>query len=211
MMHDHSDEYLAESLGSLPREKSPPARLEESTVAALRRAGSLKRTPRNWGNVANWVLAASIATMAFLGGSLFATRFRASTAPLQPTFALLLYGAEPLGDSISSAARAAEYTAWAQQVHAAARVVGGESLGTPVAALAVQVVGRGEDSVIVAEDSTGGSDFIGYFLVTAPDRDAALQLAKYCPHLKYGGRVVIRRVRPGEALGSSPARNVGLR
>jgi hypothetical protein len=204
--HDPADELLADSLGGLAREKAPPPRLEESTVASLRRAGVLRSKSRMLFNVANWALAAGIAAAAFVGGSVFATRFRQTPAPEQPTFALLLYGTEPHDDSLAKVARAAEYSQWANGVHAAGRVVGGEALGTPVAALAVRVVGRGEDSLIVAEDSTGSGDFIGYFLVTAPDRNAAVQIARNCPHLKYGGRVIVRRISTGEALAMGPGK-----
>jgi hypothetical protein len=159
----------------------------------------IRGAPRAGFNLANWALAASIAAVAFVGGSVFATSIRRAKPEPQPTYALLLYGAEPLEDSIGRATRAAEYTSWAREAHAAGRVVSGEALGTPVAALAVRVVGRGEDSLIVAEDSTGSGDFVAYYLVTAPNRDAAVQIARNCPHLKYGGRVVVRRLRSNES------------
>jgi hypothetical protein len=39
-------------------------------------------------------------------------------------------------------------------------------------------------------------DLVGFFLVQAPSREAAAFLAAECPHLKYGGRVVVRMIAP---------------
>jgi len=36
----------------------------------------------------------------------------------------------------------------------------------------------------------------GYFLVTAASLEQALEIARDCPHLRYGGRVVVRPVDP---------------
>lgn len=198
MTHHNSDEQLVEALGKLPNEKAPPADLEDATVLQLRRAGLVGRrgTQRRAGfNLSTWALAASIAAVAFVGGSVFASR--GSVAEAQPTFALLLYGADTGDDSASHVARAAEYSAWANVERADARIVGGEALGRSVAAIAaVRNVGRGSDSVVIADDSSGPNDFVGYFLVSARDREAAVRLARDCPHIKYGGRVVVRRINP---------------
>ena len=196
-MHEDHDDIIAGALGRLPREATPPAHLEEATLTRMRDAG-LIRTHRRWApggfSVASWALAAGIAVMAFAGGSLYGTGRAAPEA--QPTFALLLYGAGSGDDSAAHFERAAEYSSWARADHASARVIGGEALGSPVASLARYASNRGRsDSVIVDEEDHGNpSEFVGYFLVTAPDREAAVQLARDCPHLRYGGRVVVRRV-----------------
>lgn len=198
-MHEDRDDIIAGALARLPREALPPSHLEEATVRRVRDAG-LIRTRRRWApggfSVASWALAAGIAVMAFAGGSLYGTR--RAMPPTQPTFALLLYGAGSGDDSAAHFQRAAEYSSWARANHATARVVGGEALGSPVASLAWYASDRGRsDSVIVdEEDHANPTEFVGYFLVTAPDREAAVQLARDCPHLRYGGRVVVRRVWP---------------
>ena len=198
MTHHNSDEHLADALGQLPNEKAPPAALEDATVLQLRRAGLVGRrgTQRRAGfNLSTWALAASIAAVAFVGGSVFANR--GAVADAQPTFALLLYGADTGEDSATRVARAAEYSAWANVERADARIVGGEALGRSVAAIAaVRNVARGSDSVVIADDSSGPNDFVGYFLVSARDREAAVRLASNHPHLKYGGRVIVRRINP---------------
>ena len=198
MTHHNSDEHLAEALSQLPNEKAPPAALEDATVLQLRRAGLVGRrgTQRRAGfNLSTWALAAGIAAVAFVGGSVFANR--GAVADAQPTFALLLYGADTGEDSATRVARAAEYSAWANVERADARIVGGEALGRSVAAIAaVRNVARGSDSVVIADDSSGPNDFVGYFLVSARDREAAVRLASNHPHLKYGGRVIVRRINP---------------
>ena len=34
----------------------------------------------------------------------------------------------------------------------------------------------------------------GFFIVSGADLDAAQQIASTCPHLRYGGRIVIQRI-----------------
>ncbi len=143
-----------------------------------------------------WALAAGIAVVAFAGGSQFASRGSAGAAATspQPTFALILYGGGSLDDSATHYTRAAEYGRWARADHGASMIVGGEALGLSVAALSLVSVSRTTDSVIVQEPARDVDDPVGYFLVHAPDRDAAVWLAKTCPHLRYGGRVVVQQV-----------------
>lgn len=235
MTHDE-DEFIARALGHLPREMAPPAGLEDATVRRLRAAGVLRPPMRLGLSVASWLLAAGVAGIAFVGGSVFATRMSSpsaraaqathnapdaqnaqnasntETTPAQePTFALLLYGASSGDDSATHAARAVEYGKWARSSHAAAaRVVGGEALGTAVASVALATVRRGVDSIIVDDSPDGAGDFVGYYLVQAPNREAALALARNCPHLKYGGRVVVRRVWPSaQSAAVVPVRDSG--
>lgn len=217
-MTQDEDEFIAKVLGHLPREMTPPAGLEDATVRSLRAAGVLHSPARLGLSLASWLLAAGVAGIAFVSGSVFATRASRSSGEAaqtaqaaQPTFALLLYGASSGDDSARHAARAVEYGEWARMSHAAGRIVGGEALGTPVASVALQTVRRGVDSIIVDDPPAGAGDFVGYFLVQARNRDAALALARNCPHLKYGGRVVVRRVWPdGQAVAVAPIRDSGV-
>jgi hypothetical protein len=197
-MHHEPDDTIARALGRLPREFTPPALLEEATVRRLRLAGLLRsrRIRPAWAaggfSVATWALAAGIAAVAFVGGSLYAAR--RAVPPVQATYALLLYGGGSGDDSATHVRRAAEYAEWANASHVAARVIGGEALGAPVAAVARHASNPGSDSIIVDGEPVDSSGFVGYFLVTAASREAAVRLARECPHLRYGGRVVVRRV-----------------
>ncbi|HVZ50115.1 MAG TPA: hypothetical protein VG916_15135, partial [Gemmatimonadaceae bacterium] len=124
MMHDE-DEFIAKALGRLPREMAPPPGLEDATVRSLRAAGMIRPPMRLGLSVASWLLAAGVAGIAFVGGSVFATRAshpltsaaqEARSAPgvpvsqhtrsdgtSEPTFALLLYGASSGEDSATHA------------------------------------------------------------------------------------------------------------
>jgi hypothetical protein len=94
----------------------------------------------------------------------------------------MLYG-EIGGDSATQMARAAEYGRWARAAHEGGRVLGGEALGSHVID-----VGR------VA--APGGDELVGFFLIQASDRQTAARMAADCPHVKYGGRVVVREIQP---------------
>jgi YCII-related domain len=178
-MSQENDDSV-EELRALPREVAPDASLEQRTIAALR-TRSLLRSPRpSWRlRPAGWLVAAGIVAMAFVSG--FAAG-RAGTEPARPeaSFALMLYG-EIGGDSATQMERAMEYGAWARASREGARVVGGEALGDRVGDVGV---------------SGTADDLVGFFLVQARDREAAARLAADCPHVKYGGRVVVRQIQP---------------
>lgn len=82
-----------------------------------------------------------------------------------------------------------EYSAWAR----AQRDAGALELGEKLA--------DGEGFDLFAEDteprsaSVWGEALGGLFLVRAADYDAALAIARSCPHLKYGGWIELRRIQ----------------
>ena len=45
-----------------------------------------------------------------------------------------------------------------------------------------------------AGTETGGEIVVGYFMIRARDYAEAVEIAKQCPHLKYDGGVLVRRV-----------------
>jgi hypothetical protein len=171
-----------DELRDLPRQVAPDADLEQRTIAALR-ARSLLRSPRASWRVRprGWLVAAGIVAIAFVSGVVAG---RSGTEPATPeaSFALILYGSVG-GDSAQQLVRAAEYGRWARTPHEGARVVGGEALGDHVSAAGVAAAGATDD-------------LVGFFLVQARDREAAARLAAECPHVKYGGRVVVREIQP---------------
>ena len=180
-MSQENDDSVDE-LRDLPKEVTPDASLEQRTITALR-ARSLLRSPRRSWRVrpGGWLVAAGIVVMAFVSG--FAAG-RAGTEPArrEASFALMLYGSVG-GDSAQQQVRAAEYGRWARTPHQYGRVVGGEALGDHVSAAGVAAGGATDD-------------LVGFFLVQARDREAATRLAAECPHVKYGGRVVVREIQP---------------
>lgn len=181
MPDDETNDPLLAALRRLPREVAPPHDLEAATVASLRRAGLLRRRAP----LLPWLAAAVLALAAFSGGVL--TGRRSSPTVPAPTYALLLYGGSTGDDSAAHAVRAAEYGAWAGTPHADGVVVGGEALGDGGTALP-PAAGPADGVMTDAP--------VGFFLVRAPSPEAATRLARACPHLKYGGRIVVRAILP---------------
>jgi hypothetical protein len=183
----HDSDPVAE-LHELPREVQPSDELQRRTIAALRTRGLLRHTAGP-SRLIPWALAAVVALAAFLGG--YRSGQGARARPVQATHALMLYGASTGDDSLLGASRAAEYGRWARQARAAGRVVGGEALYDDATLLSLS-----GDSLVRADVERAPDQLVGYFLVTAASLDAALALAADCPHLRYGGRIVVRPIEP---------------
>jgi hypothetical protein len=182
-----------EALGRLPREAEPPASLERATVAALAARGLLR--PRRRLLEPTLALAASV--LLFAGG-LAVGRFGGEATPEppadgRPRFALFLYEGpgydQPSADAMDD--RVQEYVAWASAERAGGTVEGGEKL-------------RDGDDVAIEPDGSAGpvpavpgaSRLAGYFLIRAADQRTALEIARTCPHVRYGGRIVLREIEP---------------
>ena len=98
-------------------------------------------------------------------------------------YALLLYGVPPEDTGAVHAARAKEYGAWASALANGTRWVGGQELAGVVAALG---------SADTPHDAR--NQVAGFFIIEAASRERAVEVARTCPHLKYGGRVVVMAV-----------------
>ena len=98
-------------------------------------------------------------------------------------YALLLYGVPPEDTGAVHAARAKEYGAWASAMANGTRWVGGHELAEVVATLG---------DADTAPDAR--IQVAGFFIIEATSRDRAIDVARTCPHLKYGGRVVVMAV-----------------
>lgn len=184
-----------------------PERLEDKVVTAVKAAGLLNHQPRENSMETKdraapkrpyAALAAAVAAIAIFAGGWQTGRLgkpatapavaapAASEADAGATHALLLYdGARYRGpaDEAQHRARVAEYTAWARANGAGdgARVVGGQEL--------LGAVGQTGGGAALDKDRLGG-----FFLIRANTTEAALKLARTCPHAKYGGTVVVRAV-----------------
>jgi hypothetical protein len=111
----------------------------------------------------------------------------------RPRFALFLYEGpeydQPPPDGMAQ--RVQEYVAWATEKRANGAVEGGEKLRED-ADLEIEPDGRTGQVAAVPD----GSRLAGYFIVQADDRRAAAEIARTCPHVRYGGRIVIREIEP---------------
>lgn len=84
----------------------------------------------------------------------------------------------------------AEYSAWAERMREAGKLVAAEKLRDEGG----RVLGR--DGVVVAVDYAEAKEVLGgFFLVEAADYEEAVQLARSCPHARYGARTEIREVQ----------------
>jgi hypothetical protein len=110
-----------------------------------------------------------------------------------PRFALFLYEGpdyhQPTPGGMDQ--RVEEYVAWASAKRTDGAVEGGEKLKD------------GDDMAIEPDGSAGavpsppgGARLAGYFLIRAADQRTALEIARSCPHVRYGGRIVLREIEP---------------
>jgi hypothetical protein len=171
------------ALRTLAEGPEPPGGLEEAAVARLRADGGIaSRNPTR----RYWLAAAAAALVFFAAGLWLGGRHLAipAEATRMPRFVLFLYDA-PGEETIlpeQMEARIAEYRQWAQDWRARGRDIRGEKL-------------ESEGRMLPSSDGGEGPwPLGGYFIVAARDFEAALDVARSCPHLKYGGRIEVRAI-----------------
>jgi hypothetical protein len=76
-----------------------------------------------------------------------------------------------------------EYKAWARREAGAGRLIEGEKLEPQALVLGAP-----------ADGQAGSRAVAGFFVIAARDDAEALAIARGCPHLAHGGRVVVRRI-----------------
>jgi hypothetical protein len=183
-----------EDFAGLPREAEAPRGLEDATVEALVARGLLRRPParRHRAPVPALALAASV--LLFLGGVAVGRRGEPALPPAPPgQFALLLYEGPGYRRSApgEEAERVREYGAWAAARAEQGELVAGEKL-------------REDPDVVVGADGTVSTPappadedrLAGFFLIRAADARRAVEIARSCPHVRYGGSIVIREIEP---------------
>jgi len=87
-----------------------------------------------------------------------------------------------------------QYTTWSRRLAEAGRLVRGVKLREE-GGRHVRPAGGGRVAVTDGPYAEGKEIVAGYFVVEAPDYDAAGELARGCPHLAYGW-VEVREVEP---------------
>jgi hypothetical protein len=156
----------------------PPSGLEDRTVRALRERGLVRRPrPRA---IAIGAVAAAAAIVLAAG---WAAMSRTAAPDDAPRFVLLLYaGADASAGTADTRRR--EYAAWARDLASRGVAITGEELGDDT-----REVGAGASS-------SSSADLLprGFFVVSAESLEAAERIAATCPHIRYGGRIVIRRI-----------------
>jgi hypothetical protein len=169
---------------ALPRIDAP-AGLEDRVRTTLAARG-LVGTRAN--GRSRWLAGASLVAAGFLLGFLVRGSSR-SSRPAESDgkpgqYALLLYGVPPEDTGVVHAARAKEYGQWASALSNGARWTGGHELAGVIATL----------GAVGAAEPDRRDRVAGFFIIEAESPERAIAVAQSCPHLKYGGRIVVMAV-----------------
>lgn len=179
-MTDEGDWDVAEmqALRDLARDLAPPPGGAEPTVLALRRSGLIaSRRGHAW----KWIGGGLAAAAAFAAG-LTVGRPTPAAPDARPQFVVLLYGAEAR-DAAEEQREVGEIKAWARGLAERGNALSGAKLAGSEYKLGAGPV-----------ESTAGLG--GYIVLAANGADEALAMARTCPHLRHGGRIVVRPVDP---------------
>jgi hypothetical protein len=173
------------------RDLDPPTALEDRVVRELRRRGFL-RSARLWKG-RRFFGAAVLVCVLFAAGVWLGESRSPRSLPKTPSHILFLEeGRSSTSSPAEESRRIAEYKAWARGLAARGRLSSGEKL----AAGAELVSPESGGSDIGAARNAGAASLGGYFAIVARDDAEALEIARSCPHVRHGGRVVIRRIQP---------------
>ncbi len=201
-MNQEFDDELSEEerqvFAGLPREKVPPARLEDRVVQSLKQAGVLS-PPKKFirSNAVRIGMAVAASLLFFVLG---AAVMRWWSRPVQtsdlPEFMLVLRqtrAQDQQRTAEESLRIAKEYGNWARQLSRQGVPVDGEKLKDEARTLRM-VDGRPTGSDEINRADAGRATIAGYFLIKATGYEHAVKIAEGCPHLKYGGTIEVREI-----------------
>ena len=164
----------------------PPAGLEDAVVDRLSRQGLIVNPRTGW---ARWALAAAAGIALFAAGLALGQRRSAPAPEAGPAagmtrYVLLLYDApgEATLTDTEMAARVDEYRNWAIGLRQSGSDISGEKLAS-------RNLDLGSSAAAAGPEPLGG-----FFIFSAKDSEAALAIARSCPHLKHGGRAELRPI-----------------
>ena len=180
---DNEPDTPLEDTALLRQEPVPPPMLESRVVAALRADGLIRgrETWSWWAKIAASLLI--FATGAVIGRYIRPAQTASNSAPAQARYLLLLAGdVTPAADGSS---RAAEYGEWARSLSKRGIKVSGDELTSHA-----ELVTNARSATFPGLASVGG-----YFIIEAKDDGAAAAVAHSCPHVRYGGSIVVRRIQ----------------
>lgn len=190
MVDDLTPEQL-QGLAALGSEHGLPADLEDNVVNALQQR-RLIVAGTGWRVAMRVAITAAAAMLIFLlgvGTARWLPTVSPPVAEVDRQFILLLL--EPIDavlDQAEEAERVAEYRAWAGGVAAQGRLVAGEKLSDDRQFVGPRLAGEIE--------SASAERVTGFFVVRAETLQAALSLARECPHARHGGRIEVREIQP---------------
>lgn len=170
----------------------PPPSLEERVVSSLRQRGKLATAGTAYRTRFWWTALAVAASVAlFLAGAVVggarSGRPPATPSDASPRYALLLYGGRT-ESAAAEAERVSEYARWARGIAAQGRYVAGEKLSDT----AREVTPAG----LTERAATDAESVAGFFIVSAATPAEADSIARTSPHVRHGGKVVVRAIEP---------------
>jgi hypothetical protein len=86
----------------------------------------------------------------------------------------------------------AEYVEWRDRIAQNGRLIGGEKLADEGGRHLT--MNGGEIRVTDGPYAEAKEALGGYFAIKANDYDEAVEMSRTCPHLKYGGRIEVRKI-----------------
>ena len=205
-MTDNFDDAPA---GRLDREIEPPPHLKRRVERSLRGRALLASRAPAWFRVAGAAAAAlllvaggfwlgALAGGAWGGADSVAVEPDGATdegaADTETRYVLLLFEGDDFRPTADEDALVAEYRGWAMGLASRGALIGGEKLDETGTLLE----GPGGETVGLPGGADGSplGRLGGYFVISAADRAEALAIAGTCPHLRYGGRIVVRPIVP---------------
>lgn len=194
-MTTHDDEPLdadtRAALAGLRGPRQPPPDLEARVLDAIGARGPVVLPQqRRWRGAVALGSAAAAATF-LLGIWLGLSRPWAASPPApagSPQFMLLLYEDATYEPAPDLTARRQEYIDWARTLDQNGLFVAGEELD-PVGVVLTKTTAITE---LPVESAIG--HLAGFFIVLAKDDDDAARIARSCPHLTHGGRIVVKKI-----------------
>ncbi|MCI0434538.1 MAG: YciI family protein, partial [Gemmatimonadetes bacterium] len=126
----------------------------------------------------------------FAAGLIAGQRTAASTDPPMANgsrYLLVLYEDESFRPDRPGPEMVREYSAWAAALRSEGRLSMGEQLGH-----AGWLIDRGAEAP--SPDTGPYGQVTGFFVIVANDRAHALDIARSCPHIRYGGRIAVQPI-----------------
>jgi hypothetical protein len=177
------------------REAVVPPQLRGRITQSLRDRGLLRSTRPARRRI--WLTAGAMAaaTLLFATGFGIGRRSVEPAADTRPSFMLLLYEGRDFRLGPSLAAAEAEYDAWADSVQKGGAGVLGRALVHTTQLLRNTPQGvRVESEAADAASAQGMID--GFFILRVTDEAEAVTIARTHPHLRHGGWIVLRPIKP---------------
>lgn len=183
--------------GRLDPDIDPPAHLKRRVERTLRARRFVAPRMPTWFRIAGSAAAALLLVAAgfWLGavaGAAGDSAADAASSTAETRYVLLLYEGDDFRPSADEDALVAEYSRWAGGLARRGSLIAGEKL----AEAGILLEAPGGDGVPLrgVDHASPLGRLGGYFVISAADRAEALAIAGTCPHLRHGGRIVMRPI-----------------